>query len=131
MPPSPRTNRKEGGSIIPGGGPCIPPPWRGAGAIATPGGELMNTIAREAPAPPAVAVCIVTHNSAADLPGCLAAVAVLEHRPLELVVVDCASRDGSLAVARAAAPSGIPFTEVALTENRGFAGGMNEALART
>src|SRR6185369_12743931 len=45
---------------------------------------------------PSVAVCIVTHDSAADLPGCLAAIGELRHRPLELVVVDCASADGSL-----------------------------------
>ncbi|HEX9668384.1 MAG TPA: glycosyltransferase [Thermoanaerobaculia bacterium] len=78
-----------------------------------------------------VAVCIVTHNSRDDLPACLAAVGALDHRPLELVVVDCASRDGSLERARAAAPTGIPLTAVQLADNRGFAGGMNEALART
>jgi len=81
-----------------------------------------------------VAVCIVTHGSAADLPGCLDAVGTMasrRHRPLELVVVDCASEDGSLEVARAHAPAGLPFTAVALAENRGFAGGMNEAVART
>jgi glycosyltransferase involved in cell wall biosynthesis len=53
-----------------------------------------------------VAVCIVTHNSAADLPGCLEAVGRLEHRPLEIVVVDCASSDGSLETARSTAPPG-------------------------
>lgn len=78
-----------------------------------------------------VAVCIVTHNSAADLPGCFEAVAALEHRPLEIVVVDCASRDGSLETARAHAPAGIPFQAAGLAENLGFAGGMNAALART
>ncbi|MGH9362526.1 MAG: glycosyltransferase, partial [Thermoanaerobaculia bacterium] len=78
-----------------------------------------------------MAVCIVTHDSVADLPDCLAAVGALDHRPLELVIVDCASRDGSLERARAAAPAGIPLTAVGLPENRGFAGGMNEALART
>jgi GT2 family glycosyltransferase len=78
-----------------------------------------------------VAVCIVTHDSAADLPGCLQAVGELRHRPLELVVVDCASGDGSLEVARAQRPAGIPLTAVGLTENRGFAGGMNEAIGRT
>jgi GT2 family glycosyltransferase len=77
----------------------------------------------------AVAVCIVTHGSAADLPGCLESIAALEHRPLEIVVVDCASRDGSLEMARAHAPAGIPFQAVALSENLGFAGGMNAALA--
>lgn len=78
-----------------------------------------------------VAICIVTHGSAADLPGCLEAIAALDHRPLEIVVVDCASRDGSLETARAHAPAGIPFQAVPLSENLGFAGGMNAALACT
>lgn len=78
-----------------------------------------------------VAVCIVTHDSAADLPGCLEALAALEHRTLEIVVVDCASRDSSAEVIRAHAPQRIPFQVVELEENLGFAGGMNAALART
>lgn len=78
-----------------------------------------------------VAVCIVTFNSAADLPGCLESVAALSHRPLEVVVVDCASSDGSLETARTHAPAGIPFQAVGLNENVGFAGGMNAALERT
>jgi GT2 family glycosyltransferase len=78
-----------------------------------------------------VAVCIVTHDSAADLPGCLEAVAAQSHRPLEIVAVDCASRDGSVEVARAHAPAGIPFQAMGLGENRGFAGGMNAAFACT
>jgi GT2 family glycosyltransferase len=77
-----------------------------------------------------VAVAVVSHESAADLPGCLAAAAALDHRPLELVVVDCASADGSAAVARRqAAALGLAATVVALEDNRGFAGGMNAALA--
>jgi N-acetylglucosaminyl-diphospho-decaprenol L-rhamnosyltransferase len=80
---------------------------------------------------PTVAVCIVTHDSAADLPGCLESLAVLEHRPLEIVIVDCASRDSSAEVARAHAPKPIPCQVVELGENRGFAGGMNAALALT
>jgi GT2 family glycosyltransferase len=79
----------------------------------------------------AVAVCIVTHDSAADLPGCMESIAALQHRPLEVVVVDCASRDNSLETARAHAPAGIPFQALGLGENLGFAGGMNAALART
>ncbi len=79
----------------------------------------------------AVAVCIVTHDSAADLPGCLESVAAQSHRPLEIVVVDCASRDGSAETARAHAPAGIPFQAIELGENLGFAGGMNAAFART
>jgi GT2 family glycosyltransferase len=81
-----------------------------------------------------VAVCIVTYDSAPDLPGCLtaiAAIAALRHRPLEIVIVDCASRDDSVAVARAHAPAEIPIQVVPLGENAGFAGGMNAALART
>jgi GT2 family glycosyltransferase len=78
-----------------------------------------------------VAVCIVTHNSAPDLPGCLAAVARMAHRPLEVVVVDCASADGSVETARRHAPAGIPFQALGLGKNLGFAGGMNAALRRT
>lgn len=80
---------------------------------------------------PAVAVCVVTYNSAQDLPGCLAAVQALEHRPLELVIVDCASRDETVAVARSCLPPSMATDLVALSENLGFAGGMNLALART
>lgn len=78
-----------------------------------------------------VAVCIVTFNSASDLPGCLQSVATLRHRPLEIVVVDCASSDGSLETARIHAPAGIPLQAVELSENLGFAGGMNVALRHT
>jgi GT2 family glycosyltransferase len=78
-----------------------------------------------------VAVCIVTHNDASDLPDCMKSLAAQLYRPLEIVVVDCASRDGSLEVAEDHAPAGIPFRAVALAENLGFAGGMNAAFART
>lgn len=80
-------------------------------------------------ASPRVSVAIVTHDSAADLPACLAAIGALDHRPLELVVVDCASRDESVAVARQHAPGDLPTIVAPLGENRGFAGGMNAALA--
>jgi len=78
-----------------------------------------------------VAVCIVTHNSAADLPRCLESVGRLEYRPLEVVLVDCASRDNSSAVARQQAPYGLDVELVALDRNLGFAGGMNVALQAT
>ena len=78
-----------------------------------------------------VAVCIVTYDSAPDLPVCLAAVAAQDHRPLELVIVDCASADDSAAVARAAATAGVPRKVIALSENLGFAGGMNRAFDET
>ncbi len=79
----------------------------------------------------AVAVCIVTYNSAADLPACLAAVAAQDHRPLELVIVDCASSDDSLDVARETETPGVDKQVVDLGRNLGFAGGMNEAFGRT
>lgn len=81
--------------------------------------------------PENVAICIVTHDSAADLPGCLESISALDHRPLEVVVVDCASRDGSLEAARSHVPVGIPFQAIGLSENLGFAGGMNAALTHT
>lgn len=79
----------------------------------------------------AVAIAIVTHNSAPDLPGCFTSIAALDHRPLEVVVIDCASHDASLETARTHAPAGLPFQAVGLSENLGFAGGMNVALAHT
>lgn len=78
-----------------------------------------------------VAVLIVTYDSALDLPGCLAAVATLRYRPLELVVVDCGSSDSSLSIVRDASLPGIDRQILALGENRGFAGGMNTAFAAT
>jgi GT2 family glycosyltransferase len=81
------------------------------------------------PAP--VAVLIVTHDDAADLPACLAAVAALAPAAAELVVVDSASGDDSVAVARRCWPAGLPGEVVPLPDNRGFAGGMNEALQRS
>lgn len=84
-------------------------------------------------AAPGVDACIVTHDSAADLPACLAAAAALEHRPLVVVVVDSGSADGSLAAAEAARPAlaaaGVGLTVEALGANLGFAAGMNRALA--
>jgi GT2 family glycosyltransferase len=78
-----------------------------------------------------VAVCLVTYDSAPDLPGCLEAIGRLDHRPLEIVLVDNASRDGSLETARSHVPEGIPIEAMASPENLGFAAGMNAAFART
>ncbi len=78
-----------------------------------------------------VAVCIVTYDSAPDLSACFEAVAAQDHRPLELVVVDCASADDSVAVARRIEVPGVPKRVVALADNLGFTGGMNAALAAT
>lgn len=86
-------------------------------------------------APPAVAICIVTHDDATDLPRCLESIANTHHRPLEVVIVDCASTDDSVDVARRSTAvserAGIPSVVRPLDENRGFAGGMNAAFAAT
>ncbi len=76
-----------------------------------------------------VALLVVTHDSADDLPAGLAAVGALAPPPGELVVVDCASSDDSVAVARRSVPATIPARLEALAENLGFAGGMNRAIA--
>ena len=76
-----------------------------------------------------VTVLMVTHDSASDLPTGLAAVGELRPPPAELVVVDCASSDASVAESRRAAPATLPVRLEALAENRGFAGGMNRAIA--
>jgi GT2 family glycosyltransferase len=78
-----------------------------------------------------VAVLVVAHDDAVDLPDCLAAVAALRPAPAELWVVDCASGDGGPQVARRHWPPGMRGGVVELDENRGFAGGMNEALGRS
>ncbi|MEM7586235.1 MAG: glycosyltransferase family 2 protein [Acidobacteriota bacterium] len=78
-----------------------------------------------------VAVCIVTYGSAADLQPCFATLAQQDHRPLDLVVVDCASTDGSAEVARQTDVPGVRKQVVALNENLGFAGGMNTAFRHT
>lgn len=77
------------------------------------------------------AVCIVTYDSEADLPGVLAAVAALEveESPLELVIADCGSSDRSVALAQAFSAPGVEVQVLPLGENRGFSGGMNAAIA--
>ena len=79
----------------------------------------------------AVDICIVTHDSAGDVAACLESVAALRHRPLTVYLMDCASADDSVAIARRfAASSPVPIVVVPLERNLGFAGGMNEALQR-
>ncbi len=80
-----------------------------------------------APAPPPrgdFALVTVTHNSAAHLPGLLKSAA--RHLPgVRTVVVDCASRDDTVAVAGAFADAVV----VALGENAGFGRANNRGLA--
>lgn len=78
-----------------------------------------------------VAICIVTHDSAEDIGECLRSIDALEPPAAEIVVVDCASSDGSLAIVTNRLPSGLSARTVALTENLGFAGGMNRAIGES
>ena len=78
-----------------------------------------------------VAAVVVAWNSARDLPACLAALDGQEHRDLEVVVVDNASDDGTapLLAAELAASRRHPMRVVSNRTNRGFCGGVNDALA--
>ncbi|HXT23099.1 MAG TPA: glycosyltransferase [Thermoanaerobaculia bacterium] len=87
--------------------------------------------AGESTVPAPVAVLIVTHDDAADLSGCLVAVAALSPAAAELVIVDCASSDDSAEAARRHWPTGLAGELVTLEDNRGFAGGMNVAVAKS
>ena len=71
-----------------------------------------------------VSVVVVTWNSAAHLSRCLDAVARQSHAARELIVVDNASSDESVAVAEAHA------TQLVRNQtNRGFSAAVNQALA--
>ena len=50
--------------------------------------------------PPRVSICTVTYNAAGDLREYFAALFALTHRPLDVVIADCASSDDSVAIAR-------------------------------
>ncbi len=79
--------------------------------------------------PPRVSICTVTHNAASDLREYFTALFALDHRPLDVVIADCASSDDSVAIAREFGGGPLPVRVLALGENRGFAGGMNAAIA--
>ncbi len=79
------------------------------------------------PAP--VGICLVTHNSKADLPRCVEAIAKLDPGPMELSIVDCASLDGSAEYVQRIALPGVRTAVHCSERNLGFAVGMNTALA--
>jgi N-acetylglucosaminyl-diphospho-decaprenol L-rhamnosyltransferase len=82
---------------------------------------------RRAPSPepgPPLEIVTVTHNSGSVIEGLLASAA--RHLPgVRVLVVDCASSDATLAIARSAANAAV----VALGENVGFGGGCNRGVA--
>jgi GT2 family glycosyltransferase len=93
---------------------------------------------RERLGPPAVGpvrrvlAVVVSWNQANQLPACLAALDAQTDADLHVVVVDNASRDGSAEVVRAAAggaPRRHPLHLVVNATNRGFSGGVHDAIA--
>lgn len=70
------------------------------------------------------AAIVVNHDGGDDLPRCLAALRA-QTVPVETVLVDCASTDGSRALAEHP-PAGV--RGVPLPDNRGYAGGANAGL---
>jgi GT2 family glycosyltransferase len=79
------------------------------------------------PAPPTLSVVLVAYNSAAHLRETLDALFAQDHPAFEAILLDNASRDDSLAVARGYESRGLRV--VAGASNRGFAGGNNDAVA--
>ncbi|NBU64595.1 MAG: glycosyltransferase family 2 protein [Chloroflexia bacterium] len=76
---------------------------------------------------PTVTLVIVTYNSSAVLPACAATLAQLEMPGgYELIIVDNASRDDSVAVAHQQFPTAQIITN---RQNRGFAAAVNQGVA--
>ena len=71
-----------------------------------------------------VSVVIVTWNSAPFLRRCLAALAAQTYRPIELIHVDNASSDDSVAIVR----GGAHATHIINDTNRGFSAAVNQAV---
>lgn len=74
---------------------------------------------------PLVSIIIVNWNGAHHLPVCLNALRRQTYRAFEIILVDNASRDNSLALIATDYPE---VQVVALRENRGFTGGNNAGL---
>jgi GT2 family glycosyltransferase len=74
---------------------------------------------------PLVSIVIVNWNGAHHLPVCLNALRRQTYRTFEIILVDNASRDNSLALITTDYPE---VQVVALRENRGFTGGSNTGL---
>ena len=72
-----------------------------------------------------LSVIIPNWNGMRYLPTCLAALAAQDYAPLEIIVVDNASDDGSVEYLRAEHPD---VRLLALPQNRGFTGACNEGL---
>lgn len=78
-----------------------------------------------------VSIIIVLYNSADYIEACLESISRLDYGPMELVLVDNDSSDGSASIARECArASGITSCLISrLERNRGFAAACNHALS--
>jgi len=74
---------------------------------------------------PLISVVIPNHNGAGYLENCLRSLQAQTYGNMEIVVVDNASQDRSLEIARSAAPGAILLREKL---NLGFAGGVNAGI---
>ena len=74
------------------------------------------------------AVIVVTHDHVGTLPACLDAVAALEPPPVEIVVIDNASSDGSAELVEARTDTGLRLIRERV--NTGFAAAVNRGLRR-
>lgn len=75
-----------------------------------------------------ISVIVVNYNGRAMIGACLDGLRAQDEPPAEIVVVDNGSTDGSAALVRERHPD---VRVVALTTNRGFAGGNNAGVAAT
>ena len=73
-----------------------------------------------------VSVGIVSWNSEKDLGNCLQALALQDYPQIEVILVDNASRDQSIAISQQLCPGAMVIRN---QENRGFCGGHNQGIA--
>jgi GT2 family glycosyltransferase len=80
-----------------------------------------------------VTALVVTWDSAADIERCLRSLDLVEHEAFDIVVLDNASDDDTVARVEAiqAAPRRHPLALVRLPENRGFCGAVNIGVRRS
>jgi len=74
---------------------------------------------------PLISVVIPNYNGAGFLSGCLRSLLSQTYQEMEIIVVDNASEDASLEVARAAAPRAVLLRQ---DRNLGFAGAVNQGV---
>lgn len=77
--------------------------------------------------PGLVSVVVVNHDRCALLAACLRSILDQSYAPIEVIVVDNASRDGSRRMVEAL--EDVRVRLVSLPENRGFSGGCNAGIA--